>query len=318
MIELIKDTLYRHMGLFPPMPTSNLSLGELTPELAAKIDQLRTVCIFLGPNRNLTTLAASVLALHPNCQVMSHGGSRVLPEENLNFMNGYSEEKFRNFCHFLWVMSQNSDKGSFGGSITVTHAFRDYKTLHATFRRRYGRSLIKRDVKSLIWKEAHQTDDYVAEHKVDLGAVISKNDKLRFILPIRNMIDVTYSFYNREPFRRNFYKDQVENPDAKIILDDLLERMVRTVNLYREYPERVFLFFENEIGRDLFVRMEDFLLLPHDERWINDALKCFVVSPSKFEPIPGLMAYYVERVSALFAHAPEIRDKFLLFASSSG
>ncbi len=315
MREFVKDTLYRYLGWFPPKPPSNPILGELTPEIAEKIENLRTVCLFLGPNRNLTTLAASVLALHPNCQVMSHGGLRVLPEEKLNFMNGYSEEKFREFCHFLWVMSQNGDKGSFGGSITITHAFRDYETLHATFRRRYGRSLMKRDVKSLIWKEAHRTDDYVAEHNTDLGAIMKKNEKLRFILPIRNVVDVTYSFYNREPFRKNFYKDQIENPDARKILDDLLGRMLRTVNLHLEHPERVLIFFENEIGRDLFVRLANFLLLPQDERWVQDALKCFVVSPSKYEPDPEFMAYYIERVNALFAHAPAIRDQFLQYAS---
>ena len=40
--------------------------------------RLRTVGLILGPYRNLTTLTASVLSLHPECQALNHAGPRLL------------------------------------------------------------------------------------------------------------------------------------------------------------------------------------------------------------------------------------------------
>ena len=39
---------------------------------------LKTVGLILGPYRNLTTLTAAVLSLHPNTQVLNHAGTRLL------------------------------------------------------------------------------------------------------------------------------------------------------------------------------------------------------------------------------------------------
>jgi hypothetical protein len=208
-------------------------------------------------------------------------------------------------------MSQTKDKGSFGGSITITHAFRDYKTLSNSYRKRFGRAMIKRDVQSLIWKEAHRTDDYIAENKTDLGKLIEKNGKFRFILPIRNPLHVAYSFYNREPFRKNFYKEQIENPNLKVILDDLLSRFARTVRLQQEHPDKVMVFFEQEISQDLFVRMAKFLLIAPDKRWIADALKCFVVTPPTYQPDAEIIDYYTQRVEQLFSRWPSVHASFM-------
>jgi len=41
------------------------------------INNIESVCITLGPYRNLTTLTASVLFLHPNCKVLNYAARRV-------------------------------------------------------------------------------------------------------------------------------------------------------------------------------------------------------------------------------------------------
>ncbi|MHB8529324.1 MAG: hypothetical protein ACYC8V_07420, partial [Caulobacteraceae bacterium] len=43
----------------------------------AIVDGVRRTAVILGPYRNLTTLTASVLALHPQCQVLNHASDRI-------------------------------------------------------------------------------------------------------------------------------------------------------------------------------------------------------------------------------------------------
>lgn len=308
--ESIKDMGYRYLGLFPPKPPSNPPLGSLTPEIRQKIENLNTVCLFLGPNRNLTTLMASVLALHPNCQVMSHGGPRVLPAENLNFLKEYSYEKFLNFCHFVLVMSQTRDKGSFGGGITITHAFRYHKLMRNTYRRRYGRSMLKPEVKSLVWKEAHRTDDFIVENDIDIPALLNQNAKLRFMMPIRNPLHVAYSFFTRKGFRQNFFDDQVENPDIYALLDSLLIKLARTIKLHLANPDRVLIFFEDDIHADLFRKIAVFLQIEPEERWIKDALRCFDVTTTQYEISQPVVRFLKKRISELFVESPQILRKF--------
>lgn len=308
--EKVKDAAYRYLGLFPPNPPTNPPLGELTPDLKKKIEDLRTVCLFLGPNRNLTTLTASVLALHPNCQVMSHGGPRVLPDPELNFLKNYTYEKFVKFCHFVYVMSQTRDKGSFGGGITITHAFRYHEIMRNTYRRRYGRSLLKEEVQSLVWKEAHRTDDFVEQNSIDLGDLLTKNQKLRFLMPVRNPIHIAYSFFTRKGFRKNFFIDQIEIPEINILLDRLLTKMSHCITLHAEHPDRVMIFFEDDVKPDLFKKIASFLHLEADEQWTRDALKCFDVTPAKYDIPETVLNYYKQRVDELFGKSPAIRGRF--------
>ena len=68
--------------------------AEITPE------QLESVCILLGPYRNLTTLTCSVLSLHPQCVVLNHAGLRTLRNPKLNFLANYSPDKFSEFVRY--------------------------------------------------------------------------------------------------------------------------------------------------------------------------------------------------------------------------
>ena len=50
------------------------------------IQDIESVCLTLGPYRNLTTLTASVLYLHPNCQVLNHAGNRIYGKRKIDFL----------------------------------------------------------------------------------------------------------------------------------------------------------------------------------------------------------------------------------------
>ena len=56
------------------------------------IQDIESVCLTLGPYRNLTTLTASVLFLHPNCQVLNHAGIRIYGNRQIDFLWDYNNE----------------------------------------------------------------------------------------------------------------------------------------------------------------------------------------------------------------------------------
>lgn len=314
-VEELKDLLYRHAGLFPPELPHVWTLAPIDGDMLKTIADLESVCLFLGPNRNLTTLTGSILALHPNCQVLSHGGNRVLPVEEINFLKEYSPQKFQTFCQFALVMSQNGDKGSFGGSVVMTHAFRNHERMRRVFRKRYGRKLIKEEVRSLVWKEAHRVDDFVAENRIDLAELLGKNEKLRFMMPVRNPIDVAYSFSVQHGIREKYFA-HLDQQDHRLILDSVLERMAKVLRLREEETERVFVFYESEIGVDLFKRMARFLGIRSVEQWVRDAAACFEVIPSKYTPPADLLAHYEKRVYELFGDLPQVRDEFMQYINA--
>jgi hypothetical protein len=266
----------------------------------------------MGPNRNLTTLTASVLAMHPHCQVMSHGGQRVLPVEELNFLDGYTEKKFINFCHFALVMSQTRGKGGLGGSITITHPFRHHPVIRRTYRKRYGRAMIKEEVRCLVWKEAHMVDDFVRQNHVDLDSLLKKNERLRLLLPIRNPLHVAKSFFVNEGFRFTFY-NQFPPDDFRPFVKDILDRMKETILLQKSNPNQVFIFFENEISSDLLKQLAAILRISDDERWIEDSLRCFDVRPPAYTFSKEIIDYFDQQITQLFGFDPTVESKFRHF-----
>src|ERR1041384_7876359 len=115
------------------MPTLRRVAGNVYRGLQNQIDlrmahsvdisDLETVCLALGPYRNLTTFTASLIALHPNCQVLNHGGERVFSNPDMNFFLGYDKKKFDYFAQYAIMISGSGRRGFYGGSIIHSHAF---------------------------------------------------------------------------------------------------------------------------------------------------------------------------------------------------
>lgn len=55
------------------------------------ISACKSVCLAIGPTGNLTTLTAATLFLHPDCQVLNHGGTRIFGNKQIDFLSDYSE-----------------------------------------------------------------------------------------------------------------------------------------------------------------------------------------------------------------------------------
>lgn len=268
----------------------------------ARIEGLQTVCIFLGPYRNLTSLTASVLFLHPECQVLNHAGARVLNNPELNFLNGYSEDKFRQFCHFALTMSQGGARGGYGGSIVLSHAFAEHAEMRKLYRARYGSRLVKPTIRSLVWKESEMVSSYVREHGVELIGLTRKNPRLRFLLPIRNPLDVSLSIARIGISR--FYP-QISDGDVRALLKTILEEIKTFLGLTKQEPANFYYFFQNDVSAQSLVALAKFLGLSKDERWINDSLSVYTLKKS-YDYEPTLKEFYLEQVERIFSEQPAV------------
>jgi hypothetical protein len=275
------------------------------------LHELRTVCVFLGPYRNLTTLTAAVLHLHPFCQVLNHAGSRILGVPELDFLVDRSEATFARFCEFALSASQTGQRGRYGGSITYSHAF-DGDLLRETHRRRYGNAMTKGTVQAIVWKESLRVSQRIREQRVDLGGLLDGNERVRFLMPVRHPLDCALSNI------RTGHAAMLCTggpPDVREVAAAVLAELAWFRELARRHGPGAFLsFFEFEVGEALLTRVRDFLRLDPDERWMQDALGCFRVKAG-YAHDPALVAWYRERVRHVFANDPEFAGKLERFAS---
>lgn len=239
--------------------------------LELNVTDIRSVCLVLGPYRSLTTATASILFLHPSCQVLNHAAIRVLPIEDVNFLLDYSESKFESFVRYAVHISQEGRAGAHGGTIASSHVFAQ-ETMRRTYEDRYGKSLIKGDIWCLLWKDSMRVANFIRENNVDLADILAQNEKLRFLMPIRNPLDCAVSNY-RNGQARHFL--DLENYRLENILDCILREILWFLDLQKDHPERFFYFFENDFDESLLSSLADFLCLEPVSDWIEDALKCY-------------------------------------------
>ena len=165
---------------------------DLLRSRSLNITNCKSVCLALGPYRNLTTLTAATLFLHPNCQVLNHAGSRIYGNNHVDFLSDYSEERLNHFIQFAIRISGKGRRGNYGGSITYSHAFDSKYEIKNKFVKS-SLELEKKQIKCLFWKESLLTSNLIREKNVDLCSIFEKDDRLRFLMPIRNPLDCAMS-----------------------------------------------------------------------------------------------------------------------------
>jgi hypothetical protein len=246
-------------------------------ELPAKQRQdLNTMCIFLGPYRNLTTLTASVLSLHESCQVLNHSGDAVFADPRLNFIVDYSDRKFHRFCRFAMTESSSSGDRNEKGSIQRSHAFRR-QAMRETYERRHGEQEGHRRIRCLVWKESLRVSNLLREQGIPVEELLRANSKLRFLMPVRNPLDCAVS--NCETGMNSLFSNLHEQ-DLSATLDAIMAEFAWFRGLQQRWPERFFAYCQNEFNRDLLVRLAAFLEIAADEDWISDSLQCYQLKAS--------------------------------------
>ncbi|MCK4791372.1 MAG: DUF616 domain-containing protein, partial [Desulfobacteraceae bacterium] len=159
---------------------------------AVCIDGIRRVCVMLGPYRNLTSLMASLLFLHPHCQVLNHGGDRILNDSRLDFLSNPTRDVMKRFLRYAVKISGGGKRGNYGGSITLSHAFDNKYHMREAFTTAGG-ILVKRNIHALVWKETLKASLHLRTHVPDMDSLLQIHEDLVFLLPVRNPLDCAVS-----------------------------------------------------------------------------------------------------------------------------
>jgi len=261
---------------------------------------------FLGPYRNLTTLTASVLALHPHVQVLNHAGRRLLAQPEIDFVSDPRPEIWERFCETALAESRGGSPGLHGGSITLSHAF-EVPEIRAAYRARFGTALMRRRVDTLVWKDSLVLSRAIRKSGVAIEKLFDGCDGLRFLVPVRHPIDCAVScvlYGHGVLFTR----------DVSVVgvLDGVLRELAWARAVQQAWPRRVMLFWEYDFDRAVLERMARFLGLEEDRRWLDDATRCFVVAKN-YEHPEGLIARYEAKVRDVFSNDRTFASKLMQF-----
>jgi len=276
------------------------------------IEDIRTVCLFLGPYRNLTTLTASILFLHPNCQVLNHAANRIFNDRRTDFFDGYEDEKFDTFVRYAIYASTGGGRGMLGGSITHSHAFDEGHVTRELFESTGGK-LIKEKIHSLIWKESLRTSNRIRKTGVDLGAIFARNPRLRFMLPVRNPIDCAVS--NIKSGHVKLFRGLDENSPIEKVVEAILDEFKWVRGLERIHPDRFFIYFEPEFREETLVHLAEFLEVEMNEEWKRNSLAAFEIKKRYDHPEP-LVMHYRRAVQERFADDEDFAAKLLRFVEA--
>ena len=273
------------------------------------ISNCKTVCLTLGPYRNLTTLTAAVLFLHPNCQVLNHAGDRIFDNRDVNFLKDYSRYKLNNFIEYATKISSGGKRGDYGGSITYAHAFDSVYQIKDIFSKT-GQNLVKSSVDCLFWKESLRTSNFIRENHIDLKTILKKEERLRFLMPVRNPLDSAKS--NLRTGHAYRIKNISKPSTIKKVVKAILMEIHWFATYHKEFPNRFFYYFEDSISHEMLEKLADFLKLEKNTTWLLNA-ESVLVSKSSYKHDSALLDYYRKTVEQLFYDLPGFKEKLLSF-----
>ena len=273
------------------------------------IQDCESVCLALGPYRNLTTLTAATLFLHPNCQVLNHAGIRIYENPEVDFLSNYSRERFDRFVQFAIQISERGARGGYGGSIILSHAFDAQYEMKDVFEKTET-GLIKKQIKCLFWKESLASSDLIRKKNVDLKNIFDQESRLRFLMPIRNPLDCALS--NLKTGHASKLLGLYQSTSIIELLQTVLDEIYWFVSLKEKFPNRFFYYLEHSISREMLVELAEFLDLDPNEEWISNALHVMVVK-SHYEHDINLLTFYREKITEQFSRFPALKEQLLQF-----
>ncbi|MFC1488210.1 hypothetical protein ACFL6B_00010 [Thermodesulfobacteriota bacterium] len=310
---MLFTNIKNYITQFPQLLKSHLYFYRSRQIEDEMVESVKTACLVLGPYRNLTTLTAGIVFLHPFCQVLNHAAKRIFPIKNANFLINYSEAKFENFIKYAIYYSRVVQRDGYGGSITMSHAF-DHPIMKETYQRRYGDSLIKREIQSLFWKESMHVSNLIKQNNVNVMDLLDQNKKLRFFMPIRNPLDCAISNFQKGYAEASFLS--IKDYSLPNILESILEEISWFLDLHKENPDKFFFFFENDFDRGVLLRIAEFLDIEPIDEWIKDSLDCYQIRKA-YEYEPELIDTYHRLIKVHFGYHPLILEKMEKFSKTA-
>ena len=274
---------------------------------------LRKVCCSLGPNRNLTTLVAGMMASHPQCRVLNHAGKRIFPLPEVNFLVDYAPGTFERFIRYAVYLSDRGKHGLYGGSIEHSHAFETSKmrTLHDSWSPRKEPAS---GLRVLYWKESAVLTRYVRENRVSLKDLVKLEPRLCFLMPVRNPLDCASSIVKKG--RARLHLGDVSITTVEAAIEAILQQLAWFLDLRDACPDNCFTFTERDLNRETIVQLAAFLDINCNEEWMSDCLKTWDLKPG-YQHSPAHVAHYRVLLERYFDQRPAWRERLSEFAPDS-
>jgi hypothetical protein len=269
-------------------------------------DHLKTLAIVLGPYRNLTTLTAAALALHPDVQVLNHAAELLWRRPDIDFFCRPEQSVYRQFLTAAVDASADGQRGLHGGSILHSHAFDDW-SVRLLYQRRYGDQRIKAKPKCLVWKDSMLIQRRLSGEEGLLPHVIANLPDVRFVLPVRRPVDCAAS--NMATGLVSYLMNGRPAGIAEAI-DVVLQAIVWVLIQRDRWPDRFFVFAESFESVDLAPGLARYLNLPDDARWRADFQAIFRVR-RKQRHSTDVLRMEREKIATSLAPWPDLRDALL-------
>jgi hypothetical protein len=179
------------------------------------------------------------------------------------------------------------------------------------YERRFGTSLLHEDLRAIAWKESLRVANLLHGRDGAIEALLDRNAKIRFLMPVRNPMDCAVS--NRKTGHARHFRGLRETAGVEEILAAFLEEYAWFARLEDRLPDRFFSFLEHEVDAATLSRLAGFLDLDAPETWVADALEVYDVT-GKYTHPPELIEHYETGVRENFEWKPELRDRLQGFA----
>lgn len=161
--------------------------------------------------------------------------------------------------------------------IVKSHAFK-YDIMRQAYEKRYGNIIKKDNIQCVVWKESHINTNLIFNSSNpqpnSLISLANKNDKLKFLIPIRNPMDCAVSCVNG-------YLHYFPNCNTKEMFLEALMKLYRVLlDVQDIIPQQVFIFRQQDMNIRTVKLLQGFLNVPLDTRYSEDVQNVWNLKPS--------------------------------------
>ena len=258
-----------------------------------------SVGLMLCPNRNLTTLTAAVLSLHPHVQVLNHGFERLAAAGLLRFLRSGSDNDLEAFLRGAIGFSGYGRHSDYGGSILLSHAYKR-PALRAAYARHYANAPVKPDIRCLVWKDGARLLEYLRANDIAAVDLAERLPRLRFLSPQRGPVAHLRSlqrYYGPQP--PDYVRPSLPDLTVESVAKYILAAHEAFLEWRQRRPAQFFAYTEAELGAEGAAALAGFLGISADETWRQLAATFFIDDGPRIDEAPE-QAVFVALLNDLY------------------
>jgi hypothetical protein len=267
------------------------------------ISSIRTLCLALGPYRSFTTITASIIARHPECQAINHGGRLILGDPHLDFISRYRSRAADRFLRYGLHISLNN---------AHSRHHRPGKRRNSPPTPRPAGDQPRPQPHAFFWNDPLRASHHLRRHNVEIAKLLEKEPRLRFLQTVRNPVDCAYSI-GRNGLAPKFGLNH--NAPVEEILDKVLDEIRWFMHYNHEHPGRFFVLFTDSFDSRKAHELARFLQVAPLDHWAEQNSMRFDY-PRTVTVAGKLLKHYNRSVSSRFEEFPETRDRLLALLNS--